>query len=122
MLDRRYRAEVRYLSYVGGHSTVPSSWYGRTAEECATIAALVDAIIEKDSGEPRSARSAVEIMGYVVNGSNDPAVTIVKDGPAYGINPYDWLDVDVVHDTLSLLSVLYDEEAEEHAREALRTF
>ena len=122
MLDRRYRAEVRYLSYVGVHTAVPSSWYGRTVLECATIAALVDAIIEKDSGEPRSARSAVEIMGYVVNGSNDPAVTIVKDGPAYGINPYDWLDVDVVHDTLSLLSVLYDEEAEEHAREALSTF
>jgi hypothetical protein len=61
-------------------------------------------------------------MGYVVNDSDDPAVTIVKDGPAYGINPYDWLDVDVVHDTLSLLSMLYDEEAEEDAREALRIF
>lgn len=84
------------------------------------MAALVDAIIEKDSGEPRSAHSAATIMGYVVNDSDDPAVTIVKDGPAHGINPYDWLDDNVVEDTLSLLSVLYDDDAGHDARKALR--
>jgi hypothetical protein len=84
------------------------------------VAALVDAILEKDVGEERSAASAATIMGYVVNDSDDPAVTIVKDGPMYGINPYDWLDADVVEDALSLLSKLYDEDAEHDARHALR--
>ena len=120
MLDRRSRATVRYLSRDGG--LVPCSRYGRTSQECAVVAALVDAIIEADTHSARSAASATEIMGHVVNDSDDPAVTIVKDGPAYGVNPYDWLDVDVVNDTLSLLSVLYDDKAEEDARQALGAF
>ena len=120
MLDRRSRATVRYLSRNNG--LVPCSRYGRNASECAVVAALVDAILEADGCDARSAASAIEIMGHVVNDSDDPAVTIVKDGPAYGVNPYDWLDVDVVNDTLSLLSVLYDNEAEEDARKALGAF
>ena len=120
MLDRRYRAEVRYLSRDGGK--VPCSRYGRTGRECAVVAALVDAILEADTASLRSARSATEIMAHVVNNLDDPAVTIVKDGPAHGINPYDWLDAGLVNDTLCLLSVLYDEDAEQDARQALSTF
>lgn len=118
MWDRRYDAEVRYLSRDGGR--VPCSRYGRTGPECAVVAALVDAILEWEGCDARSQRSAEEIMGQVVNDSDDPATTIVKDGPAHGINPYDWLSVDVVEDTLSLLSVLYDEDAEHDARHAIR--
>jgi len=118
MLDRRNRAEVHYLSRDGG--MVPCSRYGRNGQECATIAALVDAILEREGCDARSATSAKEIMGYVVNDSDDPAVTIIKDGPVHGINPYDWLDADVVEDALSLLSKLYDEDAEHDARHAIR--
>jgi hypothetical protein len=83
------------------------------------VAALVDAIIEREGCDARSQRSAEEIMGQVVNDSDDPAVTIVKDGPAHGIDPYDWLDESVVSNTLSLLATLYDDDAEQDARQAL---
>lgn len=86
---RRYRAIVEYLSRDGG--AVPCSRYGRNGGQCAEVAAVVDMIVGRETGEGTSVESVEAAISMVVNDSDDPAITLIMNGPEHGIDATLWL-------------------------------
>lgn len=113
----RYHAIVRYLSRDSG--SVPCSRYGRNGVECAEVAAIIDMIVSRATGEESTAQSVNAVMGMVVNDHDEPALMLINDGPEHGIDAREWLGDDELERVIyELIPHYYDRETAENAATA----
>lgn len=85
----------RARQYLGGGKT-PGSRYGSDADACAPVAIAVAHILAAETGEETTGYSLNEVMGWVVNDSDEPMDIINRDGQRHGHDPNELLDTEFV--------------------------